>query len=164
MHPNNSSRGASDNRPRKFPDISKSKKQKMQMSWRRPTDDDTDKPAQIGKPPQAPAPGIAQKHGVGQRGLNNWHKPEARVLGNTPDPDPMPLQRHTLNKLQKQLAKQKVIKEYYMWEKRQRVPLSPVQIWVYEVRRMHYSGDLLCTEKDFEKGHPVKTILKRGET
>jgi len=164
MHPNNSSRGASDNRPRKFPDISKSKKQKMGMSWRRPTDDDTDKPAQIRDPVQAPAPGITQKPGVGQRGLNDRHTPEARVPGNTPNPEPMPLQRRTLNNLQKQLEKGKAIKEYYMWEKHQTVPLSPVQLWVYEIRRLHHSGDLLCTKKEFEKGHPVKTILKRGET
>ncbi|CAG7562357.1 unnamed protein product [Fusarium equiseti] len=164
MHSNNSRRCASNNRPRMFPGMSKYKKQKMEMPWRRPTDDDTGKPAQIREPPQTSAPGITQKPGVGQRVLNDWHTLEARVPGNTPDSDPTLLQRHTLNNLQKQLAKQKVIKDYYMWEKQQRVPLSPVQIWVHEMRRLHYSGDLLCTEEEFEKGHPVKTILKRGET
>ncbi|RFN43987.1 hypothetical protein FIE12Z_11780 [Fusarium flagelliforme] len=155
MHPNNSSRGASDNRSRKFPDMSKSKKQKMEMSWRRPTDDDTGKLAQIREPPQTPAPGIAQKLEVGERKIWDWRRP---------GPDPMPLQEHTLKNLQKELEKRDVIADRMMWEKLRRLPLSRVQMWIYDMGRIYRNGDLLCTEKEVEEGHAVKIILKRGET
>ncbi|KAJ4112505.1 hypothetical protein NW768_011672 [Fusarium equiseti] len=166
MHPNNSSRGASDNRPRKFPDMRISKKEKMEMSWRRPTDDDTDKPAQIKEKPQAPAPGITQKPEVGHRGLFDWRTPETRVPGTTlrPEPMPLPLEEHTLKKLQKELEKQEAIAHRVMWEKVQRLPLDRVKMWVYDMRTMYHNGDLLCTENEVEGGHPVKTILKRGKT
>ena len=126
------------------------------MSWRRSTDDEARKPMQIRESPQAPAPSITQK----------WEgrTPKARVPGNTPDPDLVPLKKRALEELQMELAKTKVFQEWYMLQQHQKVPLSPVEIWVDEMRRLHFSGHLLYTEKEFEEGHPVKTILKRGET
>ncbi|KAJ4003858.1 hypothetical protein NW752_011986 [Fusarium irregulare] len=134
--------------------MSMAKKEKMGMSWRR-SDDETRKPTQIRESPQAPAPSITQK----------WEgrTPKARVPGNAPDPSLVPLKKRALEELQMELAKTKVFQEWYMLQQHQKVPLSPVEIWVYEIRRLHFSGHLLCTEKEFEKGHPVKTILKRGE-
>ncbi|RBR10306.1 uncharacterized protein FIESC28_09508 [Fusarium coffeatum] len=164
VHSNNSSRIASNNRRRKFRKMSISKKEKMEMSWRRPTNDDTGKSAQIKEQPQASDPGITQKLEVGERKIWEWPTPKARVPGNTPDPGPVPLEERALKALQMELAKKKVFHEFYTWQKHQKVPLSPVEIWVYEMRRLHFSGHLLCTEKEFEEGHPVKTILKRGET
>ena len=134
------------------------------MSWRRPTDNNTGKSAQIKEPPQAPDSGITQKLEVGERKIWQWRIPKAGVPGNMPDPGLMPLKERALKELQMELAKTKAFQEWYTWEQHQKVPLSPVEIWVYEMRRLHFSGHLLCTEKEFEEGHPVKTILKRGET